>query len=117
MTAEIIGKRNNLKVQESSAGGDSTWVNGKEHTRALHLETPGLVAQIFNDPASFEYPDGESFAVFTARVQAALEKLLVTHKSGDVALVVSWRCVPGALGRRVRRAMYNWLRWPRRTPV
>jgi alpha-ribazole phosphatase len=70
---------------------------------ALHDEAPGVVAQVFNDPARFVYPHGESFGAFTARVRGALDKLLKTHESGNIALithgavcrliiVIRWEC-------------------------
>jgi len=54
---------------------------------ALYDDAPQLVGQLFDDPASFNYPEGESFAIFTARVQSALDQLLLTHESGKVALI------------------------------
>ena len=111
MTAEIIAQRGNLKVQESSAWREIDMGEWEGRTlAALHLETPGLVAQIFNDPASFEYPDGESFAAFTARVQSALDQLLITHKSGNVALVVHGGVCRALLGSVLGVPMHKWLR-------
>ena len=111
MTAEIIANRGNLKVQESSAWREIDMGEWEGRTlAALHEESPALVAQVFNDPASFEYPEGESFAAFTARVQSALDQLLITHKSGDVALVVHGGVCRALLGSVLGVPMHKWLR-------
>jgi alpha-ribazole phosphatase len=77
---------------------------------ALHKETPELVAQVFNDPASFQYPGGESFVGFTARVQAALDQLLTIHTCGNVALVVHGGVCRVIIGTVLEVPMRNWLR-------
>jgi alpha-ribazole phosphatase len=111
MTAEIIAKRGNLKLQESSAWREIDMGEWEGRTLAvLHKETPELVAQVFSDPASFEYPEGESFAAFTARVQAALDQLLITHKSGDVALIAHGGVCRAVVGSVLGVPMHNWLR-------
>jgi broad specificity phosphatase PhoE len=111
MTADIIAQRSNLKVQERSAWREVDMGEWEGRTvAALHGDAPQLVGQLFNDPASFKYPKGELFVAFTARVQGALDQLLITHDRGDVALVahggVSRAIVGGVLGV----PMHNWLR-------
>jgi alpha-ribazole phosphatase len=54
---------------------------------SLNDEAPDLVAHLFEDPASFEYPHGESFATFISRIQLALESLIASHPGGEIALV------------------------------
>src|SRR5260370_39895886 len=55
-TAEIIAQRN-LKVQQSSGWREIDMGDWEERAIALlHDEAPELVTQLFNDPASFEYP-------------------------------------------------------------
>ena len=46
---------------------------------SLRDEAPELVARLFTDPASFEYPGGESFAHFhRTGAECALDQLLMT---------------------------------------
>ena len=67
MTAEIIAKRRNLEVQESSAWREIDMGEWEGRTiAALYVDAQHLVGQLFEDPASFKYPAGESFAAFTA---------------------------------------------------
>src|SRR6266849_2890407 len=111
LTAETIGIHHRLKVQQSSAWREIDMGKWEGRTlAALHEEAPELVAQLFGDPASFEYPGGESFAAFTARVQRALDQLLITQGTGEVALVahggVCRAIIVSALGIPTR----NWLR-------
>jgi broad specificity phosphatase PhoE len=88
LTAEIVAERHRAQVRTCSAWREIDMGAWEGRTIALlHDETPELVTQLFDDPASFEYPGGESFAGFTARVQRALDQLLTVHKSGEVALV------------------------------
>jgi len=48
-------------------------------------EAPELIAQLFSDPASFEYPGGESLAVLRREVQRALDQLLIlTNRRGTL---------------------------------
>jgi len=111
ITAEIIAKRSNLKPEESSAWREIDMGEWEGRTFAsLHEETPELVSQVFNDPASFQYPGGESFAGFTARVQGALNKLLRSHKSGDVALIAHGGVCRAIIGTLLGMPMRNWLR-------
>jgi alpha-ribazole phosphatase len=111
LTAEIIAKSVDLKVQESSAWREVDMGDWEEQTvAALHQQTPALVAQIFNDPASFQYPGGESFAEFTARVNAALDELIMTHQNGDVALVAHGGVCRAIIGSALEIPMRNWLR-------
>ena len=81
-------KRSNLEARESSAWREIDMGEWEGRTfAALHGEAPRLVAQLFNDPARFVYPHGESFGAFTARVRGALDKLVKTHESGNIALI------------------------------
>src|SRR6266851_6127289 len=80
MTAEIIARRGNLKVEESSAWREIDMGEWEGRTvAALHDDAPQLVEQLFADPALFKYPHGESFADFTARVRGALDQLMISH--------------------------------------
>jgi alpha-ribazole phosphatase len=111
MTAEIIAKRSNLKVQESSAWREIDMGKWEGRTvAALHNDAPQLIGQLFNDPASFKYPMGESFAAFIARVQGALDQLLITHSRGDVALVAHGGVSRAIIGTVLGVPVHNWLR-------
>ncbi|MCI0351468.1 MAG: histidine phosphatase family protein [Acidobacteriales bacterium] len=111
MTAEIIAKRSKWNVQQ-----DSTWreINmGQWEGRTIelvHREAPELVAQLFDDPASFEYPGGESFAAFTVRIQKALEHLLWTHQGDEVVLVTHGGVCRAIIGSALGIPPRNWLR-------
>src|SRR6266404_746543 len=110
-TAEIIAKRSNLNVQESSAWREIDMGEWEGDTlAALHDEAPELIAQLFSDPASFEYPDGESFTGFTTRVQRALDQLLITHRTGEVALVAHGGVCRTIIGNVLGMPTHNWLR-------
>jgi len=111
MMAEIIAKRSHLKVQESSAWREidmGAWEG--QTVAALYDDAPQLVGELFDDPASFNYPEGESFAIFTARVQSALDQLLLTYESGNVALIAHGGVCRAIISSALGIPMKNWLR-------
>ena len=109
--ADTIATRSNLEVRESSAWREIDMGEWEGRTfAALHGEAPRLVAQIFNDPARFVYPHGESFAAFTARVRGALDKLLKTHDSGNIALITHGGVCRVIIGDALGMLARNWLR-------
>ena len=109
--AEIIARRSNLEVQESSAWREIDMGEWEGRTfAALHGEAPGLVAQLFNDPVSFVYPHGESFGVFIARVRGALDQLLTTHDSGNIALITHGGVCRVIVADALGMPALNWLR-------
>jgi alpha-ribazole phosphatase len=111
ITAETLAKYHRVKVQESSAWSEINMGEWEGRTfKALHEEAPVLVTQLFEDPASFEYPGGESFAVFTARVQQALDHLLMSHHSGEVVLVAHGGVCRALIGIVLGVPVHNWLR-------
>jgi len=111
VTAETIGIHHRLKVQQSSAWREIDMGEWEGRTlAALHEEARRLVAQLFNDPASFKYPGGESFAAFTARVQRALDELLITHETGEVALIAHGAVCRAIIGNVLGMPTRNWLR-------
>jgi len=110
-TAEIIAKRSNLKVQESSAWREIDMGEWEGRTVAsLHDDAPQLVEQLFADPALFKYPHGESFADFTARVRGALDQLMISHDSDDVALIAHGGVCRAIIGSALGIPTKNWLR-------
>jgi len=109
--AETIAKRCDLKVQKSNAWREIDMGDWEGRTMAsLHAEAPGLVARLFDDAASFEYPGGESFAAFTARVQTALGHLLTAHESGEAVLVAHGGVCRTIIGTMLGMPIQNWLR-------
>ena len=109
--AETIARPRELVVQENSAWREIDMGEWEGRTIAsLHDEQPELVAKLFNDPALFEYPNGESFATFTARVQGALNQLLTVHQSGEVGLVAHGGVCRTILGSALGMPLKNWLR-------
>jgi alpha-ribazole phosphatase len=109
--AESIAKCSELKVRESPAWREINMGQWEGRTMAsLCDEAPQLVARLFDDPASFEYPGGESFACFTARVLKAVDQLLMTHKSGEVVLVAHGGVCRVIIGSALGIPAKNWLR-------
>jgi alpha-ribazole phosphatase/probable phosphoglycerate mutase len=111
MAAEMIAERSNLKVQPNSVWREIDMGDWEGRTMtSLHDESPELVAQLFNDPGSFVYPNGESFGVFTARVRSALDQLLTTHDSGNIALITHGGVCRVIVGDTLGMPAQNWLR-------
>jgi len=111
VTSEIIAKRRELKVQESSAWREIDMGKWDGRTMdSLHKEAPQLVARLFDDPASFEYPEGESFACFTGRVMNAVDQLLMKHRTGEVVLVAHGGVCRTIIGNALGIPAKNWLR-------
>lgn len=110
-TAEIIAEHNQVRAQPSAAWREINMGIWEGRTlSALSDEAPEQVTSLFNDPASFEYPSGESFADFTMRIQGALDQLLLTHPSGEIALVVHGGVCRVIIGGVLGMPMRNWLR-------
>jgi broad specificity phosphatase PhoE len=100
-----------LKVEESAAWREIDMGDWEGRTMAaIHDEAPELVTQLFNDPASFAYPNGESFAAFSVRVVAALDRLISTYESGEVALIAHGGVCRAIIGQVLGVPMSNWLR-------
>jgi broad specificity phosphatase PhoE len=109
--AETIAARTELRVEQDSAWREIDMGEWECQTIAvLHNEAPELVAQLFNDPASFEYPSGESFSAFTVRIESALDRLLRLHPTGDVALVAHGGVCRAIIGSALEIPPRNWLR-------
>lgn len=110
-TADAIAERHRMSVQPRAAFREINMGEWEGRTIAdVHAEAPERVEQLFTDPASFKYPDGESFADFTARVQGALEQLMVTHESGELVLVAHGGVCRTIIGSALGMPMRNWLR-------
>jgi alpha-ribazole phosphatase len=78
--------------------------------KRIYDESPDLVAQLFADPSSFQYPGGESFTAFTARIQIALTNLLTKTPNGNVALVTHGGVCRVIVGTVLDLPSRNWLR-------
>lgn len=110
-TAEIIAERNQAPAQPSAAWREIHMGMWEGRTlAALNDETPERVSALLCDPASFEYPGGESFAAFTKRVKGALDQLLRTHPGGEIALVAHGGVCRAVIGGVLEIPMRNWLR-------
>jgi alpha-ribazole phosphatase len=110
-TAEIIGEPNQLRTQPSAAWREIDMGAWEGCTlSSLNDEAPEQVASLFNNPASFEYPGGESFADFTIRIQRALDQLLLIHPNGEIALVTHGGVCRAIIGGLLGVPMRNWLR-------
>jgi alpha-ribazole phosphatase len=110
-TAEIIGEPNHLITQPSAAWREIDMGAWEGCTLSfLNDEAPEQVASLFNDPASFGYPGGESFAGFTIRIQSALDQLLLTHPNGKIVLVTHGGVCRAIIGGVLGMPMRNWLR-------
>ena len=111
VTAEIIAGRHNLQVEQNSIWREIDMGEWEGRTlAALHGEDPEPVAQLFNDPASFQYPGGESFAHFIKRLQTGVDRLRQTHPSADIALVAHGGVCRTIIGSALGMPSRNWLR-------
>jgi len=109
-TAEIIAEQNQTSVQPSAVWREINM--GAWEGRALSTlndEVPEQVASLINDPESFEYPGGESFANFISRIQEALDQLLLTHPHGEIALIVHGGVCRALIGSILKMPMRNWM--------
>jgi alpha-ribazole phosphatase len=110
-TAEIIAEHNQAIAQPSAAWREIDMGAWEGRTlSALNVETLEQLAWLFNDPASFEYPGGESFADFTTRIRGALDQLLLSHPGGDIALVAHGGVCRTIIGGVLEMPMRTWLR-------
>jgi len=111
MTAEIIAKRSNLKVQESSAWREidlGQWEGRTiEAYTPTHLTSSGSFSSIL---VRLHIRVANRSPPSLLRVQQALDQLLITHKSGEVALVAARRELPRSYSQCSRIPMHNWLR-------
>ncbi len=110
-TAEVIAKEHNLPVTANRDWREIDMGQWEGLTmKRIHDESPELVAQLFADPASFQYPGGESFTAFIARIQNALTHLLSTHANDHIGLVAHGGVCRVILGSALELPPRNWLR-------
>ena len=111
LTAEIIARHHQLQVKSYFVWREIDMGEWEGRSiPALYDDSPQLIGQLFDDPGSFKYPGGESFAVFTARVQRALDQLLLTNKDGAVALVTHAGVCRTIIGTVLEMPKRTWLR-------
>jgi alpha-ribazole phosphatase len=111
MTAEIISERTKCKVQQDPGWREINMGQWEGRSmRSVYQEEQALVAQLFNDPASFAYPSGESFSTFIARIRKALEHLQLVHQDGELALVTHGGVCRAIIGTVLEIPTRNWLR-------
>ena len=109
--AEMIAGRHGLKVQPDAAWREISMGEWEGRSVAeLHDQAGEKVKQLFSDPSSFKYPEGESFSVFTARIQTALDQLLIAHPNGEIALVTHGGVCRAIIGRALETPMRTWIR-------
>jgi len=109
--AEMIAACHHLDVHYSSAWREINM--GKWECKCiaeLNEAEPDRVAELFNDPASFQYPGGESFAVFINRIHRELRQLLARHDNGEVALVTHAGVCRVIIGQALHMPAAVWLR-------
>ena len=114
-TAQPIAACHNLTVQTNTAWREidmGTW-DGLS-LNDLYQKNEKSVKLLFEDPESFQYPDGESFLAFNARIQDALQELIATHASGEVALVTHGGVVRAIIGTVLGMPVRTWLRLAQR---
>lgn len=110
-TAEIIAEHNQATAQTSAAWREIDMGEWEGRTlSALNDEAPEQVALLFDAPASFKYPGGESFADFAVRIKWALDQLLQTHRHGEIALVAHGGVCRAIIGGMLEMPMRAWLR-------
>jgi alpha-ribazole phosphatase len=110
-TAEIIAERNQVRARPSAAWREIDMGLWEGRTlSSLDDEAPEQVSSLFNDPASFEYPCGESFADFTTRVRGALGQLSLSHSHGEIALVAHGGVCRAIIGGVLEIPVRAWLR-------
>ncbi len=109
--ADTIAEYHHLEVQSEARWREINMGEWDGRTIAsLHDEAPNLVGQLFHDPASFVYPGGESFVDFITRIELALENLLATYESGEVALITHGGVCRTIIGSTLGIPTKNWLR-------
>jgi alpha-ribazole phosphatase/probable phosphoglycerate mutase len=109
--AEMIAHRHGLKLQPDAAWREINMGEWEGRRVAeLHQEHNALVEELFTNPSSFTYPGGESYSAFTDRVHLAMDRLLVAHPDGQIALVVHGGVCRTIIGRALEIPMRNWLR-------
>jgi alpha-ribazole phosphatase len=110
-TAEIIAERHQLRPQPSAAWREINMGTWEERALSdLNDEAPEKIAALFNDPASFEYPGGESFTGFTRRIRETLEQSLQRYPRGEIALVAHGGVCRAIIGEVLGAPIRNWLR-------
>jgi alpha-ribazole phosphatase len=111
VTAQIIAKSSNLEVKQNTAWREIDMGEWEGRTMSsLHDQEPELVGRLFEDPASFEYPGGESFVAFSARVQGALDELLKSGDNREMVLVAHGGVCRTIIGNVLGMPTQNWLR-------
>jgi alpha-ribazole phosphatase len=110
-TAEIIAEHNRVRAQPSEAWREIDMGAWEGRTlSSLNDEAPEQVAALFDGPASFKYPGGESFSDFTTRIRGALDRLLQNHPNGEIALVVHGGVCRVIIGGILEMPVRAWLR-------
>lgn len=110
-TAEIIAGARGIQVEQDVAWREIDMGNWEGCSLSdLYQTDPEMVSELFEDPGSFQYPNGESFRVFTSRIQESLKSLVATYTDGDIALVTHAGVIRTIVGTVLEMPMSLWLR-------
>jgi len=110
-TAQSIAARHSLTVQTNTAWREIDM--GKWDGLSLndvYMQNEESVRLLFEEPESFQYPDGESFLAFNARIEESVKDLLEKHAEGKVALITHGGVARAIIGTALGMPMRTWLR-------
>ncbi len=68
----------------------------------VEAETPDQIRAFWNTPGDVRPPDGESWNDLSARVNAAIDRLLAAHQGRDIVVVAHFGAILAALQRAER---------------
>ncbi|MGH9907426.1 MAG: histidine phosphatase family protein, partial [Pyrinomonadaceae bacterium] len=110
-TAETIAESHSLEVRATASWREINMGDWEECAiSSLHERVPKMVTQLFEDPASFQYPSGESFKDFISRIKRSMDQLLCSHDAGVIVLVTHGGVCRAIIGEALGIPMKNWLR-------
>ena len=110
-TAQSIAARHSLTVQTNTAWREIDM--GKWDGLSLndvYMQNEESVRLLFEEPESFQYPDGETFLAFNARIEETVKDLLEKHAEGKVALITHGGVARAIIGTALGMPMRTWLR-------
>ena len=110
-TAQSIAARHSLTVQTNTAWREIDM--GKWDGLSLndvYMQNEESVRLLFEEPESFQYPDGETFLAFNSRIEETVKDLLGKHAEGKVALITHGGVARAIIGTALGMPMRTWLR-------
>jgi len=110
-TAKIIAERHSLQVQRDPVWREIDMGSWEGRSLSELYDTDrSSVTKLFDDPGSFQYPEGESFHAFTDRIKTQVDHLIAAHPDGDIALVTHAGVIRTIVGTVLEMPMHTWLR-------